>query len=246
MIILSDIPKEPGVYCIQNNINNKFYIGSSKNLYKRYYAHRTPAEKSRSNMIIYKAITKYGVENFTFFVLKITKNYLLWENLFIKLLKPEYNSATMIGEAIQPNIGKKFNQNWIDKLPKCKKHSSETKEKLLNNNKNNACKILFEKDNTVLYFNSWVDAGNYFNIVKSPAGCFTKTKKSNNVYKWKGWIIERLSTQTKKVKLQTVDDCYIFKSSYECDKFMNLWRGATSNAIRNNYGELQGCKVEYI
>lgn len=37
---LTEIPKVEGVYCIQNLINNKIYIGSSNNLYRRYYQHK--------------------------------------------------------------------------------------------------------------------------------------------------------------------------------------------------------------
>ena len=239
---LTDIPKESGVYCIQNIINNKIYIGSSKNLLRRFHGHNS----FRSNYNVIKAFKKYGKENFTFSVIKLTADYLLWENLFLRLLKPEYNIATMIGEENQPNIGKKFNQTWIDNLPKCKGHSLETKEKLLILNKENSCKISFEKNNENLNFSSWVEAGKHFNVKTNPAACFTKTKIKENNYQWKKWNITRLTKQKKKVKLKTEDKEYIFNSSYECDKFMNLWRGATSNAIKNNKGVIHSCKVEYI
>jgi len=36
---LTKIPNAEGVYCVQNLINNKIYIGSSKNLLRRYYQH---------------------------------------------------------------------------------------------------------------------------------------------------------------------------------------------------------------
>lgn len=67
------------------------------------------------------------MENFTFTVLLTTTDYLFWEEILIKLLKPEYNTATMNNGKLQPNIRKKFSQEWIDKLGKCTGHSDETK-----------------------------------------------------------------------------------------------------------------------
>lgn len=76
----------------------------------------------------------------------------------ICLLNPEYNIATITNGKQQPNIGKKFSKEWIDKLGKCKGHSKEIRDKLTNINKENACKIIFEKETVFLKFNSWKDA----------------------------------------------------------------------------------------
>lgn len=110
------------------------------------------------NKILHNAYKKYKPENFSFQVIKITKEYLIWEEILICLLKPEYNIATITNGKQQPNIGKKFSKEWIAKLGKCKKHSKETKIKLTSINKENACKIVFEKENIILNFNSWNEA----------------------------------------------------------------------------------------
>lgn len=39
------IPNVEGVYCIQNKVNNKIYIGSSKNLQRRFYQHKAGPKK---------------------------------------------------------------------------------------------------------------------------------------------------------------------------------------------------------
>lgn len=54
------------IYLINNSINNKVYIGqTSVSISKRWAAHKTEAKsKNGSNTILYKAMRKYGIENF--------------------------------------------------------------------------------------------------------------------------------------------------------------------------------------
>lgn len=245
---LSKIPNVEGVYFIQNLINNKIYIGSSKNLYRRYHNHKNAlnSKSAEGCIILYKSYKRYGISNFKFNIIKITKDYHLWEDLFIRLLNPEYNIATVIGGKNQPNIGKKFNKNWSNKLHKCVKHNETTYNLLNQLNKENACKIVFEKDNIILNFDSWKEAGKYFNIEnKSPSAYFCKTI-INNIFRWKKWNISIQKKQKKEVILKTNNNQYKFASANDCDRFLNLWRGATSNAIKNNNGFLHNNIVEYI
>lgn len=246
MKILEKIPREPGVYIIYNNINNKFYIGSTNNLYKRYSHHKlgVRASGAESIRILYNAYKKYDIENFTFEVLLITEEYLMWEEILIRLLVPDYNVMTIVNGKQRPNLGKKFNKDWIKKLPKCKQHSEETRNLLTKLNKSNACKLKFclKNSNETLYFNSWIEASNYFNV-----SGIARKEIGKDIYKWRNYIIYKQSLQTKKVSLQINIDCSLtFNSSLECDRYLNLWRGATSNAIVNNKGILHNYKVSYI
>ena len=60
-----------GIYKITNNINNKCYIGQAKDITERWKVHRRPSTwKDNSNKILYKAFKKYGIENFTFEIIK--------------------------------------------------------------------------------------------------------------------------------------------------------------------------------
>jgi group I intron endonuclease len=55
-----------GIYMIQNTINNKIYIGQSKNILNRW-----ASEKSkRNNIYLNNAIKKYGIDKFNFKILK--------------------------------------------------------------------------------------------------------------------------------------------------------------------------------
>lgn len=57
-----------GIYKIQNQLNNKIYIGQSKNIYRRWYGHRCDAKEK--NYPLYNAMRKYGIENFSFEIIE--------------------------------------------------------------------------------------------------------------------------------------------------------------------------------
>jgi group I intron endonuclease len=56
-----------GIYYITNTINNKIYIGSSNNIEKRHKDHfRNLRLGNHSNKHLQSAVTKYGLDNFSF------------------------------------------------------------------------------------------------------------------------------------------------------------------------------------
>ena len=62
-----------GIYKITNKINGKSYIGQSVNIQKRFNAHKSTAFNPNSKIYdspLYKAIRKYGIENFEFKILE--------------------------------------------------------------------------------------------------------------------------------------------------------------------------------
>lgn len=62
-----------GIYCIENTINSKKYIGRSVNIYKRIITHVCSLNKNRSkheNAYLLNAWKKYGKENFKAYVLE--------------------------------------------------------------------------------------------------------------------------------------------------------------------------------
>ena len=61
-----------GIYCIRNIVNNKVYIGKSKNIYNRITQHiYLLRNKSKDeNRYLINAWHKYGEDKFEYFVLE--------------------------------------------------------------------------------------------------------------------------------------------------------------------------------
>lgn len=80
-----------GIYQIVNNINGKGYVGQSRNIEKRWLAHK----ESKESYPLYKAFRKYGVENFTFQILEECSSEELneKEKFYIKTEHSEYNQT---------------------------------------------------------------------------------------------------------------------------------------------------------
>jgi hypothetical protein len=98
-LIRNDNDGKIGIYCWVNKINSKFYIGSGDSLYLRisdYYQNWYILY--RSNVYIVKALSKYGMKNFSLVILEYSdsKNLILCEQKWIDLLKPKYNLRSAI------------------------------------------------------------------------------------------------------------------------------------------------------
>lgn len=59
-----------GIYKIENKITKKVYIGQSTDIEKRWKDHINNYKTSRYNYAIYRAMNKYGIENFSFEILE--------------------------------------------------------------------------------------------------------------------------------------------------------------------------------
>ena len=94
--------KIAGVYKITNKITGDFYIGSSKNIKKRWVTHKSPStHKQHPNSKLYKSMAQYGLGNFIFEVLEETDNLKEREQYWIKQLSPTYNDRYADGYNIK-------------------------------------------------------------------------------------------------------------------------------------------------
>lgn len=93
--------KISAVYKITNTITGDFYIGSSKNVYQRWAAHKKPSVwKKCPNNPMYQDMQKYGVESFKFdIIMQLDDEYMLksTEQELIEYLKPTYNDRNAKG-----------------------------------------------------------------------------------------------------------------------------------------------------
>lgn len=59
------------IYIVKNNINDKVYIGQTiQQVKKRWHQHLKDARKGKTNMLIHRAMNKYGIEHFHYEVLE--------------------------------------------------------------------------------------------------------------------------------------------------------------------------------
>ena len=89
-----------GIYKITNAITGDFYIGSSKNVKRRWAAHKWPSTwNEQPNSPMYQDMQKYGVDKFVFEVLEVVEPDSLKEveQQFIETLKPTYNDRKAKG-----------------------------------------------------------------------------------------------------------------------------------------------------
>jgi group I intron endonuclease len=92
-----------GVYFWKNNITGKCYVGSSVFLGRRlknYFSFEYIANP-KSNMLINKALIKYGYSNFSLEILEYCEpsRVVTREQYYIDLLKPEYNILKVAGSS---------------------------------------------------------------------------------------------------------------------------------------------------
>jgi len=88
-----------GIYEIRNKINNKFYIGSSIDLTKRFHSHKGKLNRNvHKNQHLQSSWNKYIGDNFEFKVLIYCNESTLYvyEQLFIDELDPEYNICRFV------------------------------------------------------------------------------------------------------------------------------------------------------
>ena len=93
--------KTCGVYQIRNKITGERYIGSSKNIERRWQQHKWPSKWQEENKkLLYKKFQEYGIENFDFSILEIVEEVMLKqkEQEWINQLKPEYNRIFAYGK----------------------------------------------------------------------------------------------------------------------------------------------------
>lgn len=88
-----------GVYKITNIITNQCYIGSSKDVQKRWWTHKSKSTWKRKSNQMYIDMKTYGLENFRFEVLYQCCVPLLttFEQLQINKEQPFYNSKYAFG-----------------------------------------------------------------------------------------------------------------------------------------------------
>jgi group I intron endonuclease len=145
-LIYNENCSKSGVYLWYNNINGKYYVGSSINLKHRLYYYFSPAYLKKNKFLIQRALMYHTHDNFSLYILEYCdiKDLISREQYYIDLLTPPYN----INPTAYSRLGSKHSEdskelmrinNIGDKNPMFgKSHSIEYKEilreRMTNNN----------------------------------------------------------------------------------------------------------------
>lgn len=123
--------KIKGIYCIQNTINGKRYIGSSNNIKERFAQHKNELNKNKhTNSLLQRAWNKYGSESFIFSIIedvgdRLTRKELLGlEAYYIDFYKSyKCDNGYNIGNPFETGITE-CNRNFYDNFFKNNKKIS--------------------------------------------------------------------------------------------------------------------------
>lgn len=129
-----------GIYCIENKIDGKKYIGKDSRLPKRMVFHLRELKKGKHiNTYLQNSWNKYGEENFDFYIIEECENKNLSEKevFYIRYLEtksPNGYNCTDGGEGMK---GRKHSPETLEKMRVSqtgRKHSEETKKKISDSN----------------------------------------------------------------------------------------------------------------
>lgn len=248
-----------GIYMIKNIITNDFYIGSTTQSFSRRFAkHKSCYKKyisenkyQSTHPILFNAYKKYRYENFEFKILKCfkykkdskrTSEIILYlEEKTINCLNPKYNVCKIPTKGGCPNLHKKLTDEHkqnIAKKSKLYKHSENIYDKVCKNNKENS--TIYRINNE--FTGSLKDCADHYNVNICTIINMCERKYKSRILK----SVEKIKSQTKKIKLFINNNEIIFNSYSECDRYLDRWRGYTSTQIMNNRSVILNYKYELI
>lgn len=194
-------PKYAGIYIFKNNINGKCYIGQSVCIRSRIKKHFYNIKVKNKNQLLYRAIEKYGLHNFTIDILEkfeldesLSREELIkkLDVLEIKYIK-EYDSYN---NGYNCTIGGDYGVLGLKMTEQQKKNIS----KISKANAVNFYKPIYmynTKDNTTIMAISTTAAGNITKIDRT-----TISKAANNIYKKADDFIVAHSKEELEIKIR--------------------------------------------
>lgn len=120
-----------GIYCIRNTVNNKVYIGKSKNIYNRIiqHCHKLKIKDADENPFLIKSWHKYGRSSFEYFVIEylelneklVAERELYWMQHFKSLdknygynLRCDSDSKMIVHESTSKKISERLKKEWAE------------------------------------------------------------------------------------------------------------------------------------
>ena len=238
-----------GIYIITNKINGNRYIGSSNNIRRRLWKHRSLLRHNKhENSHLQNAWNKYTENNFIYSILEICeiKNLLDREQYYIDLLKPEYNI----------DISTKHK----DFSPETRKLMKENRNKCLNEGSIKlSCKEIHQYDldgNYLQTFNSVKEAAKSANIHTCTIQRYISGKfKHGGNYLWSFEKLDKLPKYVKtkrpykslkKIHVYNDTEEYIFDGAKECSEYFKVHIVSVRGAILHKRKFLNKYIIKYL
>lgn len=124
-----------GIYCIENKLDSKKYIGQSIEIEKRWYNHINALNLNyHSNIHLQRAWNKYGAENFNFYIIELCEQEKLDEREIFYIAK--YNTfkdgynRTSGGKGCPNVVVSEETRRKLAKASTGRYYSEETREKM--------------------------------------------------------------------------------------------------------------------
>jgi group I intron endonuclease len=211
--------KKCGIYCIRNIVNNKVYIGKSKNIYQRIIQHKhlLKIKSKDENEYLINSYHKYGDENFEYFVLEFLENdeklvaerELYWIKIYNSLnptkgynLRSDSNSKMIVHQKTRDKIANRLKKEWSE--GKRNQHSAKLSDNWKTTPERNQKQSKIMSENLTKYKyklydlkENFIEECNYKKLVElNLKNCITSfyRKKSNKI-KYKTFLIERLTIE---------------------------------------------------
>lgn len=214
-IIDKSLKEKSGIYCIINSINNKKYIGSSKDLQQRLTSHKTKLKSNKhNNKILQNSVNKYGLENFYYSILEFCsiEELLIREQYYINNSNCEYNiikkvlDKGVLGKTIyQYNLNGDFIKKYDYIIDACKENNIHRSTVL------RYLKGIYKKGGGFLWSLEY----------KDKLQPYIKVKR----------IVSKLFQKVLLININTNEKLY-FNSLNECALYMDLFPSEISKAIK--------------
>lgn len=251
------INKTCGIYCIENLVNGKMYIGQSKDIKGRFNQHTSTLRRNKhKNEYLQKSWNKYGESNFKFYVLLACDIERL-DNLERKCIQEFKTLDVNFGYNIESggNLHKTMSESSKKKLSKAKKGKKKSKEAIENMRKSAKKDKIVQidfKGNLIRIFESTMEIVRILNIdtinIRECCKLSNKNRRTSHGYiwmyyddynKWDGnleyYIYNKKETIPKRVIMMDKDENTIntFDSAIEAKRQTGIPQQNISECCRN-------------
>lgn len=224
------LKRTSGIYCIENILNNKKYVGSSVDFYYRWHRHRSDLIRNKhGNRKLQNSWNKNNPEDFIVYILEeceeldLTKREQFW----IDKLNPKFNITLLV----ERNILSQESRELISKTLKEGYESGRIKSRSFVE-----IDAYDLKGNLIGSFNSCKDCYSFFNVSESMLTSVLKYKSKQAkgfVFRYKG---EKFSYEkTAKPGRITLLECNEYNKEFVSMTEAAKYLGTTVNSLSRCY-----------